>query len=90
MNNSAAYDDRHSLLWKNLSASYLVNGVGFLIPWTDVAYTWSYPTSHWKKEAIKALDEGGIIQTGRYGRWPFQGIADSIKEGFEMGKEIAS
>lgn len=58
--------------------------------WIDVAYTWSYPTSHWKEEAIKALDKGGIIQTGRYGLWRFQGIADSIKEGFEIGKKFAN
>ncbi|MFA5337145.1 MAG: FAD-dependent oxidoreductase [Candidatus Omnitrophota bacterium] len=49
--------------------------------WTDVAYTWSWPDSQWKKQAINLLEKYNIYQMGRYGRWEFQGIADSIKEG---------
>jgi len=33
------------------------------------------------EKALKALQECGIYQVGRYARWVFQGIADSIKEG---------
>ena len=53
--------------------------------WIDVAYTWSWPGSQWKKQALKALEKHGIYQTGRYGRWQFQGIADSIWDGFVAG-----
>ncbi|MFA5336718.1 MAG: FAD-dependent oxidoreductase [Candidatus Omnitrophota bacterium] len=49
--------------------------------WIDVAYTWSWPDSQWKKQAISLLEKYDIYQIGRYGRWKFQGIADSIKEG---------
>ncbi len=49
--------------------------------WVDVAYTWSWPDSGWRERAIKVLDGESIRQTGRYGLWRFQGIADSIKQG---------
>ncbi len=54
--------------------------------WIDVAYTWSRPGSKWRSRAIKALEEKGIYQIGRYGRWAFQGIADSIRDGLIAGK----
>jgi protoporphyrinogen oxidase len=53
--------------------------------WVEVAYTWSWPGSGWKQQAIRALEEVGIYQVGRYGRWVFQGIADSIRDGFIAG-----
>jgi len=53
--------------------------------WIDVAYTWSWPGSSWRGKAIKALEEHGIYQVGRYARWVFQGIADSIRDGFIAG-----
>ncbi|MDJ0650394.1 MAG: hypothetical protein QNJ60_17005 [Xenococcaceae cyanobacterium MO_188.B19] len=53
--------------------------------WIEVAYTWSYPGSRWKKQALQVLEEHDIYQIGRYGRWIFQGIADSIKDGFFVG-----
>lgn len=53
--------------------------------WIEVAYTWSYPGSKWRTKALKILEENGIYQIGRYGRWVFQGIADSIKEGMYAG-----
>ena len=53
--------------------------------WVDVAYTWSRPGSKWKTQAMQALQEAGIFQIGRYGRWMFQGIADSIRDGFVAG-----
>lgn len=48
--------------------------------WIDVAYTWSWPGSRWRENAIRALKDMGITQLGRYGLWKFQGIADSIKQ----------
>jgi protoporphyrinogen oxidase len=53
--------------------------------WIDVAYTWSMPGSKWKERALKELEKKGIYQIGRYGRWAFQGIAESIKDGFFIG-----
>lgn len=53
--------------------------------WIDVAYTWSWPGSRWRAKAINALETRGIYQVGRYARWTFQGIADSIKDGLVAG-----
>jgi len=53
--------------------------------WIDVAYTWSWPRSAWRTAAVDALAEHGIHQVGRYGRWTFQGIADSIRDGLMAG-----
>lgn len=58
------------------------------LTWIDVAYTWSWPGSTWKEKAIKTLEKHHIYQKGRYGRWKFQGIADSIKEGYFAEKAI--
>lgn len=49
--------------------------------WIDVAYTWQYPDSNWRKKALKILRENQIYQIGRYGKWKFQGIAESIRDG---------
>jgi protoporphyrinogen oxidase len=53
--------------------------------WIDVAYTWSWPQSLWRQRALKVLEEHDVSQVGRYGRWVFQGIADSIRDGFFVG-----
>ena len=53
--------------------------------WIDVAYTWSWPGSTWRTEAMAILQAHGIYQIGRYGRWVFQGIADSIRDGLAAG-----
>ena len=53
--------------------------------WIEVAYTWSWPDSAWKNQAIEALSANGITQVGRYARWVFQGIADSIRDGLLAG-----
>lgn len=49
--------------------------------WIEVAYTWSWAGSKWKQEALSLLEANGIYQVGRYARWMFQGIADSIRDG---------
>jgi len=56
--------------------------------WIEVAYTWSWPASGWREKALKALEEHGIYQIGRFGRWMFQGVADSIKVGLMAGKAV--
>jgi len=53
--------------------------------WIDVAYTWSWPGSRWVPKALRSLEDHGIYQVGRYARWIFQGIADSIRDGFVVG-----
>ncbi|MBI1247280.1 protoporphyrinogen oxidase-like protein [bacterium] len=56
--------------------------------WIDVAYTWKAPGSKWREEALKALESHGIYMVGRYARWVFQGIADSIRDGFMAGSSF--
>jgi protoporphyrinogen oxidase len=58
--------------------------------WIDVAYTWSWPGSKWREKALKALEENHIFQVGRYARWNFFGIANSIQEGFMAGAAFKS
>ena len=53
--------------------------------WIDVAYTWSWPGSRWVSKALRVLEEQGVYQVGRAPRWIFQGIADSIRDGFIVG-----
>lgn len=52
-----------------------------------VAYTWSSPGSPWRARALAALADIGVDQIGRYGRWRFQGIADSVRDGWAAGSE---
>jgi protoporphyrinogen oxidase len=54
--------------------------------WIEVAYTWSLPGSTWKDEALRTLESYGIRQIGRYARWSFQGIADSLRDGLRAGE----
>jgi protoporphyrinogen oxidase len=56
--------------------------------WIDVAYTWTWPGSRWAGQAIDLLGSHHIYQVGRYGRWVFQGIADSIRDGFMAGASV--
>lgn len=56
--------------------------------WIDVAYTWSWPLSNWKKRAIDTLAQYDIYQIGRYGLWKFHGIADSIRDGLYVGSAM--
>lgn len=56
--------------------------------WIDVAYTWSWPGSTWKTDALRLLDEHNIVQVGRYARWIFQGIADSLRDGLYVGSAL--
>jgi hypothetical protein len=53
--------------------------------WIEVAYTWSWPKSTWKEQVIRILERNDVYQVGRYGRWVFQGIADSVRDGVVAG-----
>lgn len=53
---------------------------------TDVvpcAYTWQYNREDVPK-ALAWLKERDIISTGRYGKWKFQGLTQSIEDGFNV------
>ncbi len=53
--------------------------------WIDVAYTWKRPDSEWRAQALGLLEKHDIYMVGRFARWKFQGIADSIRDGFVAG-----
>lgn len=53
--------------------------------WVETAYTWTLPDSRWRSKAIARLNDLGIFVTGRYGKWQFQGIADSLRDGLLAG-----
>lgn len=54
--------------------------------WVEVAYTWRRPGSGWVEQALAALAAVGVRQVGRYARWKFQGIAESVGEGLAAGR----
>lgn len=57
--------------------------------WIDTAYTWSWPNSNWRAKAQTILQQYQIYPIGRYARWTFQGIADSIRDGLMAGNCVA-
>ena len=54
--------------------------------WVPTAYTWSRPGSTWVADALERLASLGVEQVGRYARWHFQGIAESIADGLRAGR----
>jgi len=54
----------------------------------EVAYTWRRPGSRWREQALARLQEHDIFMTGRYGKWVFQGIAESIQDGLAAGAAV--
>ncbi len=56
--------------------------------WVETAYTWSWPGSSWRELALAALEQRGVELAGRYARWRFQGIADSIRDGLRVGARL--
>ena len=72
-----------------LQAWEFINEAEVIDPtWIEVAYTWALPHSPWRIQAMKHLEKHDIYPIGRYGRWIFQGIADSIKDGFYSGSAL--
>lgn len=67
--------------WKFIDKAEIVHPT-----WIEVAYTWSKPGSNWRTKALELLEKRNVIQVGRYGKWNFQGIAESMKEGFIAGE----
>lgn len=58
--------------------------------WIEVAYTWSWAGSQWRPQALAALEACDIYPVGRYARWVFQGIADSIRDGLLAGAAMSA
>ncbi len=56
--------------------------------WIETAYTWSRPKSRWRQKALRLLESQDVLMVGRYGRWVFQGIAESIQEGLRTGAAL--
>ena len=56
--------------------------------WVETAYTWAWPGSRWRELALQALEQRGVELAGRYARWRFQGIADSIRDGLRAGARL--
>ena len=56
--------------------------------WIEVAYTWSWPDSKWRELALSEFEKYDVLQVGRYGRWVFQGIANSIRDGLIVGSSL--
>jgi protoporphyrinogen oxidase len=74
---------------EELQQSGLIDKVEATDPtWVDVAYTWRRPGSEWVARATSACQECAIEPAGRYGRWSFQGIAASLKEGLLLGSVL--
>jgi protoporphyrinogen oxidase len=74
---------------RELQAWGFIEGVEVADPtWIDVAYTWRWPGSDWVRQATTRLAEHGIHMVGRYGRWIFQGIADSVRDGLFVGAAL--
>lgn len=56
--------------------------------WINPAYSWRWPGSTWVQETMNALARMNIYQIGSLGRWKFQGIADSLRDGFLAGATL--
>ncbi|MFA5142979.1 MAG: FAD-dependent oxidoreductase [Candidatus Omnitrophota bacterium] len=65
--------------WKFIAEAEVVDPT-----WIETGYTWQYPGSEWKQKALTMLEKYGIRSTGRYGKWKFQGIAESLKDGIDI------
>jgi protoporphyrinogen oxidase len=50
--------------------------------WVPYGYTWLYPHSK-REQYISYLKDNGIDSIGRYGKWKFQGVAESIQDGLK-------
>jgi protoporphyrinogen oxidase len=74
---------------EELKAWQFIGEVEVLDPtWIEIAYTWSVHGSSWKPTALTLLEAHGIYQVGRYGRWTFQGIANSLRDGLMVGAAL--
>jgi len=74
---------------KELQSWRFIGEVELISPtWVDVAYTWELPGSNWRAQALAALEQKGVHMAGRYGCWRFQGILESMRDGFNAGMAL--
>lgn len=52
--------------------------------WIEVAYTWNNRNDNYINDTLEYLKTKDIFSIGRYGRWCFQGISESFKEGYNF------
>lgn len=52
--------------------------------WIECGYTWLWNSTN-RHDYLDMLADNDIISTGRYGKWKFQGISDSIMDGIKWG-----
>ncbi|MEN3014399.1 MAG: FAD-dependent oxidoreductase [Endomicrobiia bacterium] len=65
--------------WKYIKEAEVVSPT-----YIEVAYTWDWPNSNWKEKILDLLKKNYIFSIGRYGKWKFQGISESIKDGLSV------
>lgn len=58
--------------------------------WINVAYTCRKSESTREEEARKLLGRHAVFSIGNYGRWVFQGMADSVRHGSTAGASLKS
>jgi protoporphyrinogen oxidase len=58
--------------------------------WVEYAYTWSWTNSEWKTQAVRSLEANNIHQMGRFGKWHFQGMTQSIEDGLMFSEKFIS
>jgi len=69
--------------WGFLAAAEVVDA-----SWVETAYTWSWPGSGWRALALRTLEAHGVEPVGRFARWRFQGVANSIRDGLQAGSRL--
>lgn len=78
----------HAMIQETVDLGFLEEPL--VMHWNTIptAYTWRWPGSQWQQEAHNLLLENGIIPAGRFARWNFQGIADSLAQGLLIGAKV--
>ncbi|MFH1394587.1 MAG: FAD-dependent oxidoreductase [Candidatus Omnitrophota bacterium] len=71
--------------WEFIADTEIIDPV-----WIETAYTWSYPDSDWKQKTTELLRQNHVCPVGRYGLWEFQGIAQSIRDGLVLPRNVTA
>lgn len=78
-----SYETTKNVLRELTSWRWIGNIDTYHIDIVNCAYTWQYNKED-VPNAIQWLKERDIISTGRYGKWKFQGLSQSIEDGFNV------
>jgi hypothetical protein len=63
---------------------FITNTILVRSSFVSPTHTWSWPGSQWVAEAPNVLADCGVRQIGRFGKWRFQGMADSFGEAWTI------